>query len=65
MLPICPGVSRAADIVCSGTPGELFSRTAYACQEYWKLPDKAAAAFRGRYCTVNDIARGDEGYITI
>lgn len=49
--------------VAGGEPGELYSRTAYAFQEYWKLPDKTAEAFRGHYCTVNDIARRDEdGY---
>lgn len=46
-----------------GGPGELYSRSAYAFQEYWKLPGKTAEAFRGNYCTVNDIARRDEdGY---
>jgi fatty-acyl-CoA synthase len=49
--------------VAEGEAGELYSRTAYAFQEYWKLPDKTAEAFRGHYCTVNDIARRDEdGY---
>jgi acyl-CoA synthetase (AMP-forming)/AMP-acid ligase II len=49
--------------VAEGEPGELHSRSAYAFQEYWKLPDKTAEAFCGHYCTVNDIARRDEdGY---
>ncbi len=49
--------------VAEGEPGELYSRSAYAFQHYWKLPDKTAEAFRGHYCTVNDIARrDDEGY---
>lgn len=53
--------------VADGAPGELYSWSAYAFQEYWKLPEKTAEAFRGAsrtYCTVNDIARRDEdGYL--
>jgi acyl-CoA synthetase (AMP-forming)/AMP-acid ligase II len=46
-----------------GEPGELYARTPYAFQGYWKLPEQTAAAFRGAYCTVGDIARCDEdGY---
>src|SRR5262245_56832681 len=46
-----------------GEPGELYARTPYAFQGYWKLPEKTAEAFRGAYCTVGDIARRDEdGY---
>jgi fatty-acyl-CoA synthase len=49
--------------VADGEPGELYSRSACVFQEYWKLPDKTAEAFRGDYCTVNDIARRDkDGY---
>jgi fatty-acyl-CoA synthase len=49
--------------VADGQPGELYSRSPYAFQGYWKLPDKTAEAFRGPYCTVGDIARRDEdGY---
>ena len=49
--------------VADGQPGELYSRSAFAFQGYWKLPDKTAEAFRGPYCTVGDIARRDgEGY---
>ena len=41
----------------------LYSRTPYAFQGYWKSPEKTAAAFRGEYCTVGDMARRDaDGY---
>ena len=43
--------------------GELYSRTPYAFQGYWKLPEKTAEAMRGPYCSVGDMARRDEdGY---
>ena len=49
--------------VAPGEPGEIYARTPYAFQGYWKLPEKTAEAFRGDYCTVGDIARRDaEGY---
>jgi len=50
--------------VPDGEVGELYSRTPYAFQGYWKLPDKSAEAFRGAYCTVGDMARFDaDGYL--
>jgi fatty-acyl-CoA synthase len=50
--------------VPDGEPGELYSCTPYTFDSYWKLPEKTAAAFRGEYCTVGDMARRDEeGYI--
>ena len=49
--------------VVDGEVGELYSRTPYAFQGYWKSPEKTAEAFRGAYCTVGDMARRDqEGY---
>jgi fatty-acyl-CoA synthase len=49
--------------VGAGEVGELYSRTPYAFQGYWKSPEKTAEAFRGAYCTVGDIARRDQdGY---
>jgi fatty-acyl-CoA synthase len=49
--------------VAEGEVGEIYSCTPYAFPGYWKLPDKTAAAFRGTYCTVGDMARRDEdGY---
>src|SRR5215831_14622507 len=49
--------------VANGEIGELYSRTPYAFQGYWKLPEKTAEAFRGGYCTVGDMARRDQdGY---
>jgi len=45
--------------VADGEVGELYSRTPYAFQGYWKSPEKTAAAFQGAYCTVGDLARRD------
>ena len=46
-----------------GEAGELYSCTPYTFDEYWQDPEKTAAAFRGDYCTVGDLARRDEdGY---
>lgn len=52
------------DEVADGAVGELYSRTPYAFRGYWRMPDKTAAAFRGPYCSVGDMARRDEqGYL--
>jgi fatty-acyl-CoA synthase len=46
-----------------GEVGELFSRTPYAFDGYWKDPERTAEAFRGAWCSVGDLARRDEdGY---
>ncbi|MCB1907428.1 MAG: AMP-binding protein [Rhodocyclaceae bacterium] len=50
--------------VPDGQVGELYSRTSYVFDGYWKNPEKTAEAFRGDWCTVGDMARRDEdGYI--
>jgi len=50
--------------VPDGEVGELYSRTAYVFDGYWKNPDKTAEAFAGEWCSVGDMARRDEdGYI--
>lgn len=50
--------------VPDGEVGELFSRTAYVFNGYWKNPEKTAEAFRGDWCSVGDMARRDaDGYI--
>ena len=50
--------------VADGEVGELYSRTAYVFDGYWKNPDKTAEAFRGDWCSVGDMARRDaDGYI--
>ena len=49
--------------VAEGQPGEIYAKTPYAFQGYWKLPGRTAESFRGNYCTVGDIARRDsDGY---
>lgn len=50
--------------VPDGEVGELYSRTPFVFDGYWKNPDKTAEAFRGDWCSVGDMARRDaEGYI--
>ena len=50
--------------VPDGEVGELFSRTSYVFDGYWKNPEKTAEAFRGEWCSVGDMARrDDDGYI--
>ncbi|MEJ8824888.1 AMP-binding protein [Variovorax humicola] len=52
--------------VPDGEVGELYSRTAYVFDGYWKNPEKTAEAFRGEWCSVGDMARRDEdGYIQL
>ena len=47
-----------------GEVGELFSRTAYVFDGYWRNPEKTAEAMDGLWCSVGDMARRDtEGYI--
>jgi acyl-CoA synthetase (AMP-forming)/AMP-acid ligase II len=49
--------------VAEGDVGELFSRTPYAFDGYWKNREKSAEALRGAWCSVGDLARRDEdGY---
>ncbi len=50
--------------VPDGEVGELFSRTPYVFDGYWKDPAKTAEAMRGDWCSVGDMARRDaDGYI--
>ncbi len=50
--------------VPDGDVGELFSRTPYVFDGYWKNPEKTAEAFNGDWCSVGDMARRDaDGYI--
>ncbi len=52
--------------VPDGEVGELYSRTPYVFDGYWKNPQKTAEAFRGDWCSVGDMARRDaQGYIHI
>jgi acyl-CoA synthetase (AMP-forming)/AMP-acid ligase II len=45
--------------VPDGEAGELYSSNAYTFDGYWGLPERTQEAFRGRYCTVGDLARRD------
>lgn len=57
-------LDEAGREVPDGEPGELYARTPYLFDGYWKLPEKTQQAFRGEYCTVGDMARRDaDGYI--
>ena len=50
--------------VADGEVGELFSRTAYVFDGYWRNPQKTAEALRGAWCSVGDLARRDaDGFI--
>ena len=50
--------------VKDGDVGELFSRTPYVFDGYWKNPEKTAEAFHGSWCSVGDMAMRDkDGYI--
>ena len=50
--------------VADGDVGELYSRTPYVFDGYWKNPQKTAEAFHGNWCSVGDMARRDaDGYI--
>jgi fatty-acyl-CoA synthase len=50
--------------VPDGQVGELYSRTPYVFDGYWKDLAKSAEAFRGAWCSVGDMARRDaDGYI--
>ncbi|GAC1606066.1 MAG: long-chain fatty acid--CoA ligase [Ramlibacter sp.] len=50
--------------VPDGEVGELFSRTPYVFDGYWRNDDKTAEAFRGDWCSVGDMARRDaDGFI--
>ncbi|MDP4301412.1 class I adenylate-forming enzyme family protein [Leptothrix discophora] len=52
--------------VADGEVGELYSRTPYVFDGYWKNPEKTAEAFRGAWCSVGDMALRDaDGYITL
>lgn len=49
-----------------GEVGELYSRSPYLFNGYWKLPEETSGAFRDGWLSVGDMARADEeGYIYI
>jgi acyl-CoA synthetase (AMP-forming)/AMP-acid ligase II len=49
-----------------GELGELYSRGPMLFDEYYKLPEKTAASFRGEWFSAGDMARRDEdGYFEI
>jgi acyl-CoA synthetase (AMP-forming)/AMP-acid ligase II len=50
--------------VPDGEVGELYSRSPYVFDGYWKNAEKTAEAFHGDWCSVGDLARrDDQGYI--
>ena len=52
--------------VPDGEVGELYSRTPYVFDGYWKDAEKTAECFRDGGCSVGDMARrGEDGYITL
>ena len=56
-------LDEAGNEVPDGEVGELYSRSPWCFEGYWKLPDKTTEAFRGPYLSVGDMARRDEdGY---
>ena len=56
-------LDESGNEVAEGDVGELYSRTPWCFEGYWKLPEKTAEAFRGSYLSVGDMARRDEdGY---
>ena len=49
-----------------GEVGELFSKSPYLFNGYWKRPEATEAAFRGDWVTVEDLSKRDEeGHIYI
>ncbi len=52
--------------VAQGEVGELYSRGPMLFDEYYKMPEKTAASFRGGWFSAGDMARMDEdGYFQI
>jgi long-chain acyl-CoA synthetase len=50
--------------VAPGEVGELYSRSPYLFNGYWKQPEQTAACFRDGFFSAGDLARqDDEGYI--
>jgi acyl-CoA synthetase (AMP-forming)/AMP-acid ligase II len=50
--------------VADGEVGELYSRTPYVFDGYWKNPEKTEEAFHGPWCSVGDMAfRDPDGFI--
>ena len=59
-------LDEAGREVPDGEVGELYSRTAYVFDGYWKNPEKTAEAFRGAWCSVGDLARRNaDGFIEL
>jgi fatty-acyl-CoA synthase len=48
----------------AGEVGELYSRSPMVFEEYWKEPEKTAAAMKGEYFSAGDMGyRDEDGYI--
>jgi acyl-CoA synthetase (AMP-forming)/AMP-acid ligase II len=53
-------LDESGEEVEEGDVGEIYSHTPWCFEGYWKLPEKTAEAFRGKYLSVGDMARRDE-----
>lgn len=53
-------LDESGNEVPEGQVGEIYSRTPWCFEGYWKLPEKTAEAFRGAHLSVGDLARRDE-----
>src|SRR5206468_1129532 len=67
-LPFACTSVRLVDLdgneVPSGEVGELYSRSPYLFNGYWKRPEDTEAAMRDGWFSAGDLARGDEeGYL--
>lgn len=59
-------LDEAGEAVVPGEVGHLYMRGPTLFDGYYSSPDKTAAAFRGDWCTLGDLARQDEeGYLYI
>lgn len=59
-------LDEAGNEVPTGEVGEIYSRGPMLFDEYYKLPEKTAAAFKGEWFSAGDLGRKDEdGFFTI
>lgn len=57
-------LNHEGEEVKDGEVGELYSKTPYVFDGYWKSPEKTKEAFAGQWCSVGDMALRDaDGFI--